>query len=100
MKRVHEIPVFYETETEKMLDVLKKMNIDTSKCFICGEPIVKTERAPRVLWEKWDAWRHKRKFYDWNISGICKLGVICDKSLCLYKSLQKMDNDTDERILP
>ena len=93
MKRVHTIYAFYETETEAMLKKLEGMGVDVSKCFVCGVPIVKAERVPRFLWEKWDAWRHKKKFYDWNISGICKRGVICDNLLCFSKANRIMRDE-------
>jgi len=94
-KRVHTVYAFYETETEAMLDKMVEMGIDVSKCFVCGEPIVRTERTPRFLWERWDAWRHKQKFYDWNISGICKRGVICDNLMCLSRANRIVRGEVD-----
>jgi len=85
-RRVHTIYAFYETETEKILDKMIKEGLDVSKCFVCGKPIIKKERSPRFLWEKWDSWRHGKRFYDWNISGVCKRGVICDNLMCLSKA--------------
>ncbi len=89
-RRVHTINAFFHTQTEGMLNVLEALGTDVTKCCICGGPIVKTERDPYYLRERWDAWRHKKKFYDWNISGVCKKGVICDSIACFSKSLSIM----------
>ena len=86
MKRVHTIPAFFHTETEDMLKVLEDKEIDTSKCYLCGTAIVKTQRDPLYLRERWDAWRHGKKFYDWNISGVSGKGVICESLGCLSRA--------------
>jgi len=89
------IGVFHENKTGRLLEALKRNGIDVSKCYICGAPIVATERPPRkwVLWEWWDAIIHKRKFYDWNVGGISDKGVICDKIKCFVDALYEQYED-------
>jgi len=86
-RRVHKIPAFYETQTTGMLKVLEDLGADISKCYLCGTRIFCTQRPPRSLWERWRAWWHREKFYDWNISGISKKGVICDSMKCFIEAI-------------
>ncbi len=80
------IAVFHDSDSEKMLETLKNMNIDPSKCYICDAAVEKTERDPYNFREKFRAVFRKRKFYDWNISGISAKGVICDKGSCFSEA--------------
>lgn len=89
MSKKHTIHAFFHTQTEGMLNVLKELGTDVTKCCICGGPIVKTERAPTNFTEKWDAWRHKKKFYDWNISAIHSTGVCCEEIACYMQLLEQ-----------
>ena len=85
----HVVNAFHYTETQEMLDVLEKNGIETSSCYVCGTLIVKTERSPHFLKEKWDSWRHGKIFYNWNISGISNKGVLCDSIRCLWDAIHK-----------
>ena len=79
-------------DTEKILDLLKNKGIDVTKCCICGTSILKTERPPHYLWERWQAWRYKQKFYDWNIDAYIPEGVVCDKVGCFADALYRRRN--------
>ena len=95
MKEAITINAFFEDDTKKMLDMMQEKGLDIEKCFICGDPIFPTERPPRYLRERWDAWRHKKKFYDWDIGAISSWGVCCDRGLCFVKLL---DKQREERL--
>ena len=97
MSKKHTIHAFFHTETEGMLETLKGMQIDVTKCHICGKPTVKTQRAPIYLTERWDAWRHKKKFYDWNIGAVSSKGVICDDIACYMQLLEQQREVEIER---
>jgi len=81
------IPVFHESDTEKMLGVIRKQGLDVSKCYICGAEIKKVRRSAYYFREKFQEFFRKKKFYDWNISGISAKGVICDKGSCYFEAL-------------
>ena len=81
------IPAFYESDTQMVLDKLETMGVNVLQCMVCREPILKYERSPCTLWERWRAWRRGERFYDWNISGVTSKGVICDRPGCFVDAI-------------
>lgn len=81
------IPVFHESATKGMLEMLQNRGVDVSKCYLCGAKIEETERPPYNFREKFQGLFGKKKFYEWNINGITAEGVICDKGGCFMKAL-------------
>ncbi|MBA7557268.1 hypothetical protein ES705_50014 [subsurface metagenome] len=81
------IAVFHDSDSEKMLGVLRKQGVDVSKCYVCGAAVEKAERDPYCFREKLLGFFRRQKFYDWNISGISAKGVICDEGPCFSEAL-------------
>lgn len=82
------IHAFHESETEEFLEWMKKHypDLDLTKCYMCGSPIIKTLRPAKGFREKWHERRSGRKYYDWNIGGISNRGVLCEKMLCVLNA--------------
>ena len=84
------IYAFMQDETAKMLEILNKKGINTTKCVICGEAIKSWEVPPYYLMDRIKRWfGNPKKFYEWNIDAIVHDGVVCDKGLCFYDSLYR-----------
>ena len=91
-----EISAVFHTDTEMVLNTLKKRGIDVSICVICGGKIESAERPPRYLSERWAAWRYGKKFYEWNIDAFLPDGVVCNRRGCFVKSLYRDRNKSIE----
>lgn len=89
MTEKHTIQAVFHTDTKMMLDFLEEKGINVSVCVICGESIVATERKPIYLSECWQAWRHGKKFYDWNIGAFVSDGVVCEKMPCFVEVIYR-----------